>query len=191
MGEEYQSQWTDILPWVLLGRRTSYHEELKATPSQMLFGEDPPLPGELRPLHNSENLQQILEKAKANVNRPLPQTQLHRTAKQYMPPATQTAKQVYVKCAKPTPLGPRYDGPYNIVERLGDSALKLHTGNFVSGKPRTKVRHWNTCHPLDPSLQLPAASRPTLGRKKLNPAAKDFLPNDSESFTGRPKANNK
>ena len=48
MNDEYGSQWKSMLPWVLLGRRTSFHDELKATPAQMVFGQDPPLPGPYR-----------------------------------------------------------------------------------------------------------------------------------------------
>ena len=182
VGEEYQHKWSDILPWILLGRRTSHHSELGTTPAQVLFGEDPPLPGELRPLHQGETLPQILDKVKANVNRPLQQTDLHRDPKVYMPPSTQTAKLVMTKVAKPSPLGPAWDGPFRIVERLGDSALKLKVGHYANGQERTEIRHWNTCYPLDPNTPLQEAVRPFLGRKP-NVRTAGFAP-DQEMETG-------
>ena len=175
MADQYQGGWSDILPWVLLARRTSYHSDLEATPAQMLYGEDPPLPGELRPIHHGETLQQILGKAQANAHRPLAQTR-HKETKSYMPPFTQTATHVMTKKAKYVPLESKWDGPYLIKQRLGDSALKLLVGHFANGRERTEIRHWNSCYPLDPNSPLPTASKPSLGRKPLNAEATPFIP---------------
>ena len=176
MGDVYGTEWSKILPWILLARRTSFHEDLGTTPATMLFGEDPPLPGDMVPLHNGDTLQNILDKVKANVDRPKPQTSLNRNPKVYQPKSMQTCTHVYTKVPKPTPLGPKWLGPYPILKRLGDSSLQIQTGHFVNGKPRSEVRHWNTCHPYTPNDTIPDAERPRLGRKPLNRAAKSFQP---------------
>ena len=93
-----------------------------------------------------------------------------------MPPFTKTATHVMTKKAKVSPLGEKWDGPYKILERLGDSALKLMVGHYSNGSVRTEIRHWNTCYPLDPNSPLPTASKPSLGRKPLNPVAMSFRP---------------
>lgn len=41
-----QQEWVDILPTILLGLRTSYKEDLKATAAEMLYGTSLRLPGE-------------------------------------------------------------------------------------------------------------------------------------------------
>ena len=34
MGDTFGSRWVEALPWVLLGRRTAFHADLQATPSE-------------------------------------------------------------------------------------------------------------------------------------------------------------
>ena len=69
MGDEFQSNWMRALPFVLLSRRTSYHNIIKATPAQLVFGEDPRLPGDLTPLQEGQTSAQLLSTTTANVSR--------------------------------------------------------------------------------------------------------------------------
>ena len=98
-----------------------------------------------------------------------------------MPPATTTSTHVLTKKPKTTPLGPGFEGPYPILDRLGKSCLRLQTGEFANGEPRTEVRHWKTCYPAEPGLELQVgnASKPSLGRKPLRAAAIPFTPQNS------------
>ena len=168
MGEEHQDQWMRKLPWVILGRRTSYHEDLQATPATVVFGEDPKLPGDLgAPVGEAEDLAQLLERVRQLPHRPPAQTNLRKEAKVYMPPSTELATHVYTKNPKKTPLGARYLGPYPIEERQGKSCIKIITGYYKNnGKPRTEIRHWNTCYPAP--LGCESAVKPPLGRKPQN-----------------------
>ena len=176
MGDEYGKSWSQILPWVLLGRRTSFHEELGTTPATLTFGQDPRLPGELLPVPSNESLQEILSRVKATVNRPPAQTALRRSPRFYMPEKARTATHVWIKKAKTTPLSPLYDGPYKIIEKLGDSSLRIHAGHYANGRERIEIRHWNTCYPAIIAPGEEAAARPPLGRKPLNPKAPRFKP---------------
>ena len=74
---------------------------------------------------------------------------------------------VWTKVQKPTPLGRRWDGPYKILERLGDTSLKIQVGEFASGQPRSEIRHWRSCQPADFEPEE-TAERPKLGRPKKN-----------------------
>ena len=94
-----------------------------------------------------------------------------------MPPDTATATQVWTKRAKKGPLDPSYDGPYDIVERLGDSSLRIKVGEYADGRDRTEVRHWSSCYPMKPDSHLESTTRPALGRKPLDPKASEFRPN--------------
>ena len=166
-----------MLPWVVLGRRTSYHEDLGATPAQVVFGEDPKLPGDAPlPMGEGETLEELLKRVKALPDRPPAPTSLHRTVRTYMPPQTETCEKVWTKKAKCTPLGPRFEGPYPILQRLGKSCLQLKVGDYKDGTPRTEVRHWNTCSPAEVGPETENATKPTLGRKPLNPKAPEFTP---------------
>ena len=82
-----------------------------------------------------------------------------------MPEITSTATHVYTKRQKPGPLDPLYDGPFPIVERLGDTSLKIQVGTYATGAPRIETRHWRSRQPAK-FTPLADATRPTLGRPR-------------------------
>ena len=154
------------LPWVLLSRRTAFHAELLATPSEAVFGEIVKVPGDLTPtLPPTESYADMLKRVKANAHRPAAQTALHKTNRVYLPSTIHEATHVYIRRAKVTPLGPKANGPFRILERIGNSCLKLHTGQFTSnGSPRTEIQHWRRCIPVTLDTEHVDAQRPKLGR---------------------------
>ena len=136
------------------------------TPAEAVYGTLPRVPGDMPfPLASNKPISEILEEARAASHRSPGQTRLHKKPAIYMPPSTSTCTHVYTKVAKPTPLGKRWDGPYKIIERLGDTSLKIQVGDFTSGQPRTEIRHWRSCQPADFEPEESAA-RPKLGRPK-------------------------
>ena len=158
------------LPWTLLARRTAYHSELQASPAVMLFGENPAVPGDLAgaDLPSDSGLPDLLDRVRANAKRPTGQTSIRRDPGVYYPPTTLTATHAYLKNPKPTPLSPRYSGPYLIRERLGKSAIKIVTGHYKStGAEKTEVHHWKNCHPMILPLDAQAATKPSPGRKPV------------------------
>ena len=167
MGEQHQSNWMRILPWVILSRRTSFHGELGATPAQAVYGEDMKLPGDLiPPMGSGETIEDLLQRVQANADRPPAQTATHKQMPVYMPAATETCTHVWTKRAKPTPLGVKWDGPFEIDQRLGKSCLKLKVGEYKNGQFRTEIRHWKSCYPADMPEGSQGAYRPALGRPK-------------------------
>ena len=153
-----------------MSRNTAYHSELQASPTELLFGETPALPGDLvgGDLPADSDLPHLLDRLRKNAGRPPAQTSIRRNPAVYYPPTTQTATHIYLKRpkAKTTPLSPRSDGPYKIVKRVGKSAVLIRTGYFKKdGTERTELHHWNNCSPITLDEDAPSAHKAPLGRK--------------------------
>ena len=108
----------------------------------------------------------LVDAMRANADRPPVQTAHHRDVPTYWPSSAEEATHVWLKRGKTTPLGPAFAGPYRILERMGDSCLKLKWGAYVSGAPRTVVAHWNNCKPAKLAADVPDGEAPALGRPK-------------------------
>ena len=172
MGDTNGRNWMDVLPWTLLARRNSYHNELQATPAEAVYGESMRLPGDLTPRPSPDvTTEDILLKVKALPDRPPAQTRPP-SGPQHFPPEADSATHVYVRRPKSKikPLTPISDGPFVILNREGHSCLTIQTGTYKSGAPRTELVHWRNCIPANlPTTTIPA-SRPKLGRKPANAA---------------------
>ena len=177
MATTHQSRWSEALPWVLLSRRTDYQPDLGACPAELVLGQVPRVPGDLVEFEDEPAIPELLEKLRKNAAREPVQTAHHNKPQVHMPKDTQNCTQVWVKKGKPTILGPIFEGPYEIKERLGQSCLQLRTGSWTSGEPRMEVAHWNNCAPAPSSI--PAASRAKRGRKPLDPKAQNFIPSST------------
>ena len=168
MGDSYGEKWMQVLPWTLLARRTSYHNELQSTPAEAVLGQLPRLPGDL-PLQPTvdQTVKDIVDHMKKVADRLPAQT---RPPKEpvHFPKEAQEATHVYVRKpkSKTTPLSPLADGPFPIKERLGTSCLHIQTGQFQSGAPRMEVVHWRNCVPAILPASTTPAHRPKLGRKQ-------------------------
>ena len=174
MGDQHGENWLRALPWVLLGRRTAFQPDLGTSSAELVLGDTPSVPGDLvgADINGDENIPQLLERLRAKAGRPPVQTAHHSPPKPYLPAAMANATHVYVRKGKDTPLGPKFRGPYLILERQGESCLKVRTGSFVNGRPREETVHWNNCkiayfweNPFE-------VDRPTLGRPRKNRAKK-------------------
>ena len=170
MGESNGEDWMQVLPWTLLARRTSYHNELRTTPAEAVLGQLPRLPGDL-PIKPTvdQTIQDIVDHMKAVADRPPAQTRPPKDPVHF-PDQAQEATHVYVKRpkSKTGPLTPIADGPFVIKERLGTSCLHIQTGTFQSGAPRMEVVHWRNCVPAVLPQTTTPAQRPKLGRKPRN-----------------------
>ena len=173
MGDVNGSKWMDVLPWTLLSRRTSYHNELQGTPAQALLGQNPRLPGDLQPQADPElTIDKIMAQMQSVASRPPAQTRPPQEPVHY-PKEVLEATHVYVRRPKSKikPLQPIADGPFLILDRLGTSCLNISTGKYKSGASRTEVVHWRNCVPaILPENTIPA-HRPKLGRKSKKQAS--------------------
>ena len=177
MGDEFGQTWLSRLPWVILGRRTSFQPALDATAAELVLGENPVIPGDLvgepGPPITGAKLKKLLEGLRKNAARPAVQTTHNRDAPVNNPDLSHTTH-VFVKRGKAPPLGHSYDGPFQIVERLGTSCVKLRVGSFANGDPRYEVQHWHNLKPAVMAEDTRTAERAALGCKPLNHKAENL-----------------
>lgn len=128
--------WVEILPWVLLGIRSAFKEDLQSSSAELLYGEPLRLPGEFfvpsTPCTSdmsdfTARLRSFAEKLK-----PVP-TSRHSQQKVFVFKDLATAEHVFLREDAPrAPFQPAYTGPHKILKR-GDKVFKL----LVKGKPVT------------------------------------------------------
>ena len=140
----------------------------------MVYGQTLQVPGDLLRTSASgiaePDPDTILAKLRSTVARPpAPTTGLHGRTTNW-PKSAEKATHVYVKLGHPTPLGPIKAGPFPIANRLPTkSTLKLMVGNYIDGRPRYEVHHWENCQPAAMAPEAPTATRPALGRRPVAP----------------------
>ena len=167
MANDHQDRWCEALPWVLLNRHTVYQQDLDASAAEMVLGQCPKIPGDLA-THNQDDypdIKSLLTHLKQNAAKEPIQTSFHKKPYVYWPASADKATHVYVRCGKPTPLGPAFEGPYPITKKLGTTCLEVEMGFLANGNPRLETVHWENCQPgvLRPGTLN--AQRPKLGRK--------------------------
>ena len=185
MENETGDKWLGRLPWVMLACRTALQKDLGTSPAELVLGTTPTLPADLLgepgpPLQNGQ-VKDILEGLRIKAARPAVQMSAHGTQEPYIPNTTDVTH-VYVKKGKPGLLGKSFEGPFEIVERLGDTCIKVRVGTTAGGEPRFEVQHWNNVKPAHVHQGATTAERPLPGRKKLSPTAKPFIPTKPPPF---------
>ncbi|CAK9832763.1 Transposon Ty3-I Gag-Pol polyprotein [Anthophora retusa] len=114
------SAWAEILPIVLLGIRTSWKEDLGATPSQMLYGANIRLPGEFfKPNTAATTASSFVTQLRREMRllQPAPGSR-HGTRNTFVYKELNSSPYVFLRHdATRTPLQPTYDGPYEVLER--------------------------------------------------------------------------
>ena len=176
MGDRYGSSWLTALPWILLGRRTAYQADLDTSPAELVLRQTPRVPGDLVE-NEGQTLPELLQNLRTNAaKQPIP-TSHNSKITPYFPEAARVATRVMMKRGKPTQLGDIYEGPFPIIQRIGESCLKIRTGNWANGNPRHELTHWNSCYPVPLTAELADAHKAIRGRKKiLDPDAPSFVP---------------
>ena len=187
----------DHLPWVLLGRRTAYQQDLQTTPAELALGINPTLPagliGEPSPPLENKEVNELLQGLREKNDRKAIQTSKHRTEQINLPDLSKVTH-VLVKKGKPPPLGAQYDGPFPITDRIGDNCIRIRVGTTVAGEPRLELQHWNNCRPAVMKSHEQEEERPRPGRKKKenqNTEEKDIIDKGQETNNTRPKREKK
>ncbi|XP_055614541.1 uncharacterized protein LOC129760885 [Uranotaenia lowii] len=114
-------RWTESLPIVLLGMRTSIKEDIQATTAELTYGTPLRLPGEFfaessSSLNPSPEFVVDLKRMMANL-RPTP-TSNHSKQKPFVQKEMATCSHVFIRVGaiKP-PLSQPFDGPYRVLRR--------------------------------------------------------------------------
>ena len=104
MAETHQNRWLDFLPFVLLGRRVAYQPDLGASASEMTFGKNVSIPGELLcdPDEGTQSFQQILDIVRKKTNSPAVQPSNHAAPEKSLPPIPFEVTHVYTRQHHPS-----------------------------------------------------------------------------------------
>ena len=185
---KHQNKWLDHLPFVLLGKRVSLQPDLGASPSELTFGTNVRIPGQI--LHDpgapptEQELHQILENVRTKTNRSAVQPSSHSKEKEPLPGLPTSVTHVYTRQHKAQGLQVPFEGPFRVVGRPSRSTVKLEVGQFKSGEKRFEIRHLNDIKAAHPQSLAAPAQRPTLGRPPRStaqaelPQATDGQPSD-------------
>lgn len=125
------NEWHDALPLILLGLRSTFKEDLKGTPAEMLFGTTLRLPGEFfhqsKEVVNEPEFLKNLKRTMVNI-RPVP-AKHHSHPKVFIQKQLSDCTHVFVRNdAVRTPLQPPYDGPYEILKKY-EKVFKIRINN--------------------------------------------------------------
>ena len=170
MGDTYREKWADALPWVLLGRRAAYQEDLGCSPFQLTFGQPAVLPGALvsdpGPAPTKSEIQTLLHTLEAAADRPAVPMSHHCVDKQAYIKDINKATHVYLKLDNPQGLQGKYHGPFAIKRRVGESTIEVRTGTLKNGDERLELHSWNNAKPayFAEGVTPFASERPKLGR---------------------------
>ncbi|KAJ0179176.1 hypothetical protein K1T71_004888 [Dendrolimus kikuchii] len=115
------SNWTEVLPWVLLGIRSAWKDDLQASTAELVYGEPLRLPGQFLTMGPDEpvDTNSIVSRLRSHMRKLTPQptswdTSLHKPF--YVPKDLNTATHVFLRQGPvKRPLQPPYQGPYKVV----------------------------------------------------------------------------
>lgn len=165
--------WIYLLPSVMLGLRTAYKEDLKASPAEMLYGTTLRIPGEFF-VHSEQSADPkvFVEKHRDYMRKIRPiQTSNHAKHRQFIHKDLLTCTHVFLRLdhVKP-PLERPYSGPHEILERITEKLYKIRivTEDKISedniGIERLKPAHMPaTDH--TPILNTPADNNQNFEKK--------------------------
>lgn len=114
------ASWSDNLPTILLSLRSTMKEDIKASPSDMVYGVSLSLPADIIQESTATNTSQFVTELKHAMNQLVPQqTSWHYNGKQpYIPLNIVTCTHVWLRndSVKASHVQP-YDGPYRVIRR--------------------------------------------------------------------------
>jgi transposase InsO family protein len=121
-------RWTESLPWVLLGVRTAFKEDLQSSSAELVYGEPLRLPGEFfdstvpvttDPSEFTARIRNFADKL-----RPVP-TSCHGQQKVFIFKELATSDHIFLReDASRGPLTPAYSGPHKVLAR-GDKVFRI------------------------------------------------------------------
>ena len=171
MGDTHGSAWTRALPWVMLVKKTAFQADLGASPAEVVYGQTLLVPGDLAgaDINLDPDIPSLLARLRQQASKDPVQTAHHSTPKVHLPEDMKRATHVLTLRQQPAPLGARWDGPFEILERRGSTCLLIKVGEFVKGgAPRTELVHWSNCKVAHFLNEPYTVDRPTLGRRANN-----------------------
>lgn len=153
--------WTKVLPTVLLGLRTCYKEELKASPAEFLYGSTLRIPGEFFTHEDPPGDPNFfLEDFRVHMRnvKPVPAAH-HCKQKTFCYKDLYTCSHVFLRVdGVKRPLEQPYSGPHEVVKRLKDDrtfVINLNGKETVVNVERLKPAHLATDDVFNDPVQPP------------------------------------
>lgn len=113
--------WVEILPLILLGFRSSWRDDLKATPAEMVYGSTLRLPGQFFFEQHAHNINEcdFVEKLRVRMQSLKPSPTTNNSAQvPFVEKNLHSTPAVFVRNdAVRKPLQPPYEGPFPVIER--------------------------------------------------------------------------
>lgn len=128
------TNWARELPLVMLGLRSTYKEDLKATPAELVYGKGLRLLGEFFTEQKSfGNESEFIQQLKETMSKIRPtQTAHHSKEKPFLQKELKQCTQVFVRNdTVRAPLQHPYDGPFEVIKKQ-DKTFTI----IVNGKPK-------------------------------------------------------
>lgn len=183
-------RWSDALPTILLGFRSTFKDTLQATASELVYGTTIRLPGEFfEPTSSETPANQLVEDLKEHFAsiRPAP-TSSHLKPKVFIHPHLHSCTHVFLRNDKVCkPLQPPYDGPYKVLLRR-KKTFRIAIGNrqVEVSLDRLKPAFYSAAEEesqptggapaATPSSQVPRATVPDQPKTNKTRDAADTLP---------------
>ncbi|XP_064479987.1 uncharacterized protein LOC135393503 [Ornithodoros turicata] len=158
------NDWTEHLPFILLGLRSVFRDDLGCTAAELLYGTTLRLPGDFfsSSPHDAEPTVEFVERIRRSM------AQLCPTAKRasasrptYIPKELQTTKFVFLRHdAVRKPLQRPNDGPYEVIER-GPATFKLKIGDRLDTVTLDRLKPAFVFTDSNPGLLPPPSAAPS------------------------------
>ena len=167
MADKHQSEWLNHLPFVLLGRKVALQPDIQASSSELTFGQNLRIPGQILndpgEAPTKEELEELLKSVRENTTITPSQTSSHGTEKD-LPEIPSDITHVYTRQHKAVGLQTPFEGPFRIESRPSKSTVKIEVGIFKSGEKRYEIRHLNDLKLAHPDSLAAPVQRSKLGR---------------------------
>lgn len=113
------TQWTESLPTILLGLRTTYKPDIEATPAELVYGTDLRIPGEFFTTAGNRTETETVVKLRSAMQQLQPtNTAWHAKHKIFIHRDLPQSTHVFVRNDSVRPsLSRPYDGPYKVIDR--------------------------------------------------------------------------
>lgn len=144
-------QWTNTLPLVLLGLRTSLHEDIKASPAELVYGTTLKIPGDFFSTEEVELNSEMLQHFQECMRELQPQQpRRHGTHKVFTHKDLATCTHVFIRNdAVKRPLQQPFDGPFPVLSRT-----QKHLDVNIKGQRKTiSLDRLKPAHLLDNPME--------------------------------------
>ena len=177
MGDTYQSNWIQYLPWVLLGLRSSFNQTLGTSSAEMTLGLHPQLPGQVLAdpediEYSKDHVDNILRKLQFKNNRVAVPTNLNRPNPK-VPPLPTNVTHVYVRRHDGKGLASKFIGPFPVTSHPSRSTIEIKVGLNKDGSDRLEKRHVSDIKIAYLRDDATIATRPKRGRPMKKTSASD------------------